>query len=107
MENNYKIYSIFNPRDKLSERKEELIRERDRKEELIREREEELIREREMIKNECKEMYREKTKEITREMQIYQTKKWKHKNTVALSGQYKRRYLWLKESNRLRNILLV
>jgi len=88
METIYTRHSIFNPRDKLSERKEELIRER------------------EAIKKMCSEIYKDKTKEISRQMQICLTKKWKNKNPVAVSAQKKRRYLWLKETDRLRNILL-
>ena len=88
METIYTRHSIFNPRDKLSERKEELIKERDN------------------VKKMCKEIYKENTKEIRRQMQICQTKKWKIKNPVALSAQKRRRYLWLKETDRLRNILL-
>ena len=49
-------YSIFNPKDKLSERKKELILER------------------ELIKKKHKEIYKEETKEISRQMQIFQTK---------------------------------
>ena len=78
-------YSIFNPKDKLSERKKELILER------------------ELIKKKHKEIYKE---EISRQMQIFQTKNWKNKNPVAVSAQKRRRYLWLKETKRLRNILL-
>ena len=81
-------YSIFNPKDKLSERKKELILER------------------ELIKKKHKEIYKEETKEISRQMQIFQTKNWKNKNPVAVSAQKRRRYLWLKETKRLRNILL-
>jgi len=56
MENDYKIYSIFNPRDKLIERKEELIKEH------------------EMVRKQCREKYKEQTKEILRQMQICLTK---------------------------------
>ena len=88
MDNNYTRYSIFNPKDKLSERKEELIYER------------------ELIKKQCQELYREKTKEISRQMQICQTKGWKKQNPITLAAQKHRRYLWLRETSRLRNILL-
>ena len=88
-------YSIFNPRDKLSERKEE-----------INERKEELLNKRKEIKQELKLLYKEKTFELKRQMQIVKTKNWKVKNPELLKIQKHRRYLWLKESNRLRNILL-
>ena len=81
-------YSIFNPRDKLSERKEELLNKRKE------------------IKQELKLLYKEKTFELKRQMQIVKTKNWKVKNPELLKIQKHRRYLWLKESNRLRNILL-
>ena len=80
---NYEINNIFNPRDKLSERKEELINQR----------------------NEIKKQFETQTKEIKRQMQIYQTLSWKQKNPQALAAQKHRRYLWLKETKRLRNIL--
>jgi len=47
----------FNPMDKLSERKEELIKER------------------EMVRKQCRKLYKEQTKEISRKMQICLTKK--------------------------------
>ena len=53
-----------------------------------------------------KQIYKEKTSEIKRKMQIVKTKNWKVKNPEALAAQKKRRYIWLKESNRMRNILL-
>ena len=80
-------YSIFNPKDKLSERKSELKFER------------------ELIKKKHKEIYKEETKEIYRQMQICFTKNWKNKNPELVSAQKRRRYLWLKETKRLRDIL--
>ncbi len=87
MDDNIK-YSIFNTKDKLSERKEELLQQRKE------------------IKKVVKEIYKEKTKELKRQMQIVKTKNWKVKNPEAVSAQKKRRYYWLKESLRFRNMLL-
>ena len=65
-----------------------------------------LIKEREDVKQQCKLLYKQNTKEIARQMQILQTKTWKDKNPYLVSMQKKRRYNWIKESKRLRNILL-
>ena len=87
MDDNIK-YSIFNSKDKLSERKEELLQQRKE------------------IKKIVKEIYKEKTSELKRQMQIVKTKNWKVKNPEAVSAQKKRRYNWLKESSKFRNLLL-
>ena len=87
MNDNYK-YSIFNSKDKLSERKEELLQQRKE------------------IKQIVIEIYKEKTTELKRQMQIVKTKNWKVKNPELVSAQKKRRYNWLKESSRFRNMLL-
>ena len=39
-------------------------------------------------------------------MQIVKTKNWKNNNPEALAIQKHRRYIWLKESSRIRNIML-
>ena len=65
-----------------------------------------LIKDREEVKKQCKLLYKENTKEIARQMQILQTKTWKDKNPYLVSEQKKRRYNWIKETTRLRNILL-
>ena len=66
-----------------------------------------LIKEREEVKQQHQLMYKQNTKEIARQMQILQTKSWKDKNPYLVSQQKKRRYLWVKETTRLRNILLL
>jgi hypothetical protein len=65
-----------------------------------------LIKDREVVKEKYKILYKENTKEIARQMQIIQTKTWKDKNPYLVSMQKKRRYIWIKETTRLRNILL-
>jgi hypothetical protein len=65
-----------------------------------------LIKDREEVKQKYKILYKENTKEIARQMQIIQTKNWKDKNPYLVSMQKKRRYIWIKETTRLRNILL-
>jgi len=65
-----------------------------------------LIKDREEVKQKYKILYKENTKEMARQMQIIQTKNWKDKNPYLVSMQKKRRYIWIKETTRLRNILL-
>lgn len=72
------------------------------REKLLEQKKLDLLQQRQKIKDE----YNEKNIEIKRQLQIYQTKNWKCKNPDALAAQKHRRYLWLKESARLRNILL-
>jgi len=81
-------YPIFNRRDKLSERKEELLKKRKE------------------IKQIVKQKYKDRTIELKRSMQIFKKKEWKVNNPIELKLQKHRRYLWSKESNRLRNMLL-
>ena len=65
----------------------------------------ELKNKRKIVKSIYDELYEENLKEINRQMQITQTKLWKNKNPDKVSLQSKRRYMYLKETERLRNIL--
>ena len=119
MNDNITKTSIFNPVDKLSERKEfnkeeESISEeqdiinkiKEIKKEETKKRKEELIKKRKEVREVCRNIYKENTKEIVRQMQIVKTKNWKNNNPEALAIQKHRRYIWLKESSRIRNIML-
>ena len=82
MDDNIK-YSIFNSKDKLSERKEELLQQRKE------------------IKKIVKEIYKEKTSEMKRQMRIVKTKNQKVKNPEAVSAQKNEDIIGLKRVQNL------